>query len=370
MSGQDGIDEANFTRRGAITGALALTACGASNRPSTIAEVRPLKSASSLPIGSAVTNADLADPTLSQLIVRNIGQVTPGWEMKMSAIIARDGGFRFTAADTIVAFAQQHKMAVHGHALVWHKHVPDAFSVLGGNPERFAKFYRAYILAATRRYAGQLRGWDVLNEPINHDGVGLRDSAWSQVLGTDEHMLLAFAHAAEGDPATPRFLNEYGLEKSDKRASFMRLVERLLAQGALIDGIGTQTHIDINLPRGALTATLRDLASFGLPIHVSELDISMGRDRLDTRSSEHKLATQAELASELVEAYFALPAPQRYAITFWGLRDRDSWLRQPPFTRFSVDRPSPFDDDGCPKPMARALTDALARQAAGSGKPG
>jgi endo-1,4-beta-xylanase len=56
----------------------------------------------------------------------------------------------------------------------------------------------------------------------------------------------------------------------------------------------------------------------------------------------------------------ALPERQRYAFTIWGVRDRDSWLRRPPNAGDGSDRPLLFDDEGRPKPAARALVEAFA----------
>ena len=77
------------------------------------------------------------------------------------------------------------------------------------------------------------------------------------------------------------------------------------------------------------TDDMRDAASLGLPIHVSELDFPMQRDggRMpDLRSTTERRAQQVARVGELAEAFMALPERQRYAFTTWGLRDTDSWL--------------------------------------------
>ena len=174
-------------------------------------------------------------------------------------------------------------------------------------------------------------------------------------------MVLAFDHAAEADPEALRFINDYNLESNPaKRTAFLRLIERLLSRGAKLTGIGCQTHIDIDLPEGAASAAIRELARFGLPIHISELDISLGRRRLDLRGRPERLAIQARRAAEVAEAFMALPQRQRFAFTVWGLRDRDSWLRSEPNAGDGTDAPLLFDDAGRPKPMFEALAGAFA----------
>ena len=149
----------------------------------------------------------------------------------------------------------------------------------------------------------------MVNEPVAEDGDGLRDSLWSRTLGDLDHIVRAFDHAAEADPNAVLFINDYNLEsRPKKRAAFMRLVEGLLKRGCKIGGLGTQTHIDIDLPKGAVAAPLKDLASFGLPIHLSELDISTNMKRVDVRSVDERLRLQAGQAAEAAEAFMALPA--------------------------------------------------------------
>ena len=139
----------------------------------------------------------------------------------------------------------------------------------------------------------------------------------------------------------------------------MRLIERLLARGAKIGGIGCQSHIDIDLPEGASATAIRELAGFGLPIHLSELDVSLGRRPLDLRPRAERLRVQAARATEVAEAFSALPARQRFAFTVWGLRDADSWLRHPPNAGDGRDAPLLFDDAGQPKPVFDAVAAAF-----------
>ncbi|WP_293883624.1 endo-1,4-beta-xylanase [Sphingomonas sp.] len=318
----------------------------------------PLSSVARFPIGGALNSADLNDPTLMALFKANFSQVTPGYEMKMGPIVRTSGQFDYTQADLVADYAAANNMALHGHTLVWYKSEPEAFKRIEGDRIAFAALYKRYITETVTHYRNRARGWDVVNEPVTHDGTGLRDCLWSRVLGAEDYMVDAFDHAHRAAPESRRFINDYGLEEPGKRRLFMALVERLLKRGAKLNGIGTQTHVKIDLPTGALTDTIKDLASFGLPVHVSELDISYGHRSVDLRTAATKSALQADRAAELVRAYAKLPEKQQYAITIWGVRDRDSWLRHDPFPT-TGDAPLLFDDDGQPKPMLHAMLDAF-----------
>lgn len=347
-----------ISRRSAIASALALSACGrqAASQPVT---ATPLKSIASTPVGACAQHAQLQDPAYAELFARNYSQLTPEWEMKMEYILQDDGRFRFDRPDAIADFARRHGIRLYGTTLVWYDQAMPAFLKLDGQGKAFADAYRNYILAVAGRYRGQAVGWDVVNETVADNGVDLRPSIWTRNLGVDEHMVLAFHHAKEADPNAALFINDYHLENNPtKRATFMRTVERLLKAGAPIGGIGTQSHLDLDFTRpGMCRAAMRELASFGLPIHVSELDISLGETPDFSRLSELR-QRQADLTRELAEAYMALPARQRFAFTVWGLRDRDSWLRGSSGQR-PRDQGLPFDDAGQPKPMFQALAEAL-----------
>jgi endo-1,4-beta-xylanase len=351
-------------RRSVLAGALALSACG---KPATSASVTPapaparsLKEAAPFPVGCAVTAAYLADPAYAALLTRHFSQLTPEWEMKMEYILQADGGMRFDAPDAIAAFARARGMRLFGHNLVWYAQGSPAFERLTG--KAFARTYRNYIVAVAGRYRGVASGWDVVNEAVNEDGSGLRDCLWSQRLGQIDYMVRAFDHAAEADPAAQLFINDYNLESlPKKRAQFMRMVETLLKRGCKLGGLGTQTHIDIDLPKGAVAAALKDLATFGLPIHLSELDIATHAKKIDLRSGEERLRLQAAQARDAAEAFMALPAKQRFAFTVWGLRDKDSWLRGPNGSS-PQDSPLLFDDTGVGKPALAAVIEAFAKR--------
>ena len=361
----------NLDRRTVLGGggALALSAplagCGRAeasdpaDAPTRTGPIPALKEIAPFPIGTAVTTALIDDPGWVALATRQCCQLTPEWEMKMESILRDDGGFDFTRADAIAAFARRENLRLFGHTLVWHAEAPAALQRLDGDRAGFEAAVRNYIAAVAGRYRGQAVGWDVVNEAVAEDGHGLRDCIYARNLGAEDYMLRAFQFAREADPDAVLLINDYNLQSNPaKRATFLRLTERLLARGAPITGLGVQSHLDIGLAPGASLTACRELASLGLPIHVSELDVSLsGGGRLDLRS--RKLTLQAQRYTEMIEAFAELPKAQQFAFTTWGLRDRDSWLRRPPNAGDGTDAPLPFDDVGHPKPAFWAFADAL-----------
>ncbi|CAN5142767.1 endo-1,4-beta-xylanase [soil metagenome] len=345
-----------LTRRAILAAALILPACSrkADAQP-TLDPVEALKALAPFPVGCAVMTGRLQEPAFTTLLTRHISQLTAEWEMKMEYILGDDGKLRFEAPDAIAAFARTNGMKLHGHTLVWYANEPKAFAELDTRRAGFADAYRNYILNVTGRYRGLANGWDVVNEPIeDNDGGKLRTSLWSSRLGDIDHIRRALDHAREADDKAVLFINDYNLEQYPaKRAAFLRLAEALLKAGAPLGGLGCQTHLAADLPTGQIGGTIKELASLGLKVHVSEMDVSVAWAK--RMAPKARLERQIALYTEAAETFCALPAALRYGFTLWGLRDSDSWQRkdQP------SDTPLLFDDSGRAKPAFAAVAQAF-----------
>ena len=344
--------EKDLSRRLFLSSSLALAACAAS--PAAPAPGRPLKDLAPFPMGVCGMTGQFGDPGWLQVVTREFDQFTPEWEMKMEAILRPDRSLDFARADACADFAREHGMRLHGHALIWYSQGAEAFS--GLDRATFGAEYDRYVREVTGRFRGRVVSWDVVNEAVAEDGDGLRTHHWSRALGEIDHIRRAFEVAHQADPDAVLFLNDYNLENLPRKgATFLKLVETLLKAGAPVQGIGTQSHLDVEIPEGRITGFMREAAQFGLPIHVSELDASLKSDgRVDLRTEGQKRAQQAARTTELAEAFMALPPGQRFAFTVWGARDGDSWLTRDARAG-SGDRPLLFDADGRPTPMHAAL---------------
>ena len=350
-------------RRAFLAAPIALAACGpgeAAVLPS--GPVRPLKSLVPFPVGTACMTGQLSDQAWFRLVSAHFSQLTPEWEMKMEYILRRDGSLRFDAPDRIAYFARDLGLRLFGHALIWYAQDHPWFKALTDDRARFAAEYDRYIAAVAGRWRSQVVGWDVVNEPVTHDGEALRDCVWSQGLGgTDAYIIRAFEQARLAAPEAVLFLNDYDLENNPvKGATYLRLVERLLKAGAPVTGLGTQSHLDIGIPPGQAAAFIRELAQFGLPIHVAELDASLrtGNRLFDLKPRQQRTERQIARVAELAEAFMALPRAQQFAFTVWGVRDTDSWLRRGPEDD-GQDSPLLFDAAGRANPMFHALASAF-----------
>jgi endo-1,4-beta-xylanase len=226
-------------------------------------------------------------PAAQALILREFNTLTAENVMKMGPIHPRRGNdasaYDFAPADTLVDFAQKHKLTFIGHALVWHSQMPAWMSQPEpGQTELTKDVLRArlrdHILTVAGRYKGKVRGWDVVNEALN-DGAGdYRDTVFYRLLGK-EYLVLAFKWAHEADPGAELYYNDYNLEANDrKRASAIELVKYLRENGAPIHGIGLQGHFNLTTPTPAkIDETIKMFAALGLKVHITELDVTVTR---------------------------------------------------------------------------------------------
>ncbi len=350
-----------LSRRLVLASGLALAACGREPAAAQAIPEPPLKSLAPFRIGAAVRAAELADPAYGDLVARHFSQITAEWEMKMEYVVQPDGAFRFDRADAIAGFARQRGLELFGHTLVWYANEPEGFVRLDETRQSFEGALRNYVTAMVSRYRGVAVGWDVVNEPVMENGEGLRESLWTRKLGQTGHFRVAFEAARAADPDALLFINDYHLEsRPAKLATYLRLIEQLLKDGVPLGGIGCQTHCWSELAPGAITATLKALAGFGLPIHLSEMDVSVVQGGVLASRAEAE-RRQARLYAEAVEAYAALPEAQQFAFTVWGVRDKDSWLKR----ENAADTPLLFDDTGRPKAAFTTVVEGLRRRASG-----
>lgn len=359
-------DPPGLNRRALLVAPIGLAACDrfASAQTTRGPFAPPLKDLAPFPFGATGMTWQLDQADWVEQTLRHCSQLTPEWEQKMERTLGPGFTYDFEPSDRVVAFARDNGLRVHGHTVIWYSQGADVFDDAKLSRARFGAEYDRYITAFVGRYRGRMAGWDVVNEPVAEDGDGLRDCHWSRALGMDGYMVRAFEQARAADPDAVLFLNEYNLENIPRKgATFLKLVERLLRLGAPIGGIGTQSHLDIEIPAGQITAFMRDAASLGLPIHVSELDFPMERDggRMpDLRTTAQKRAQQVARVGELAEAFMALPERQRYAFTTWGLRDSDSWLVREEGKNRPDESALLLDAQGRPNPAFQAVAEAFA----------
>jgi endo-1,4-beta-xylanase len=297
-------------------------------------------------IGAAVQSGLLNEARYSSTTAREFNYITAEYEMKWGAIEATRGSSSFFAGDDIVSFARSNGMEVKGHALLWHQSLPGWVSGLSASDLRAA--VATHIREVAGHYRGRVHAWDVVNEAVSDDGLGLRDTVFRQKLG-DGYIADAFRLARDADPGALLFYNDYGGEGSGAKSNrIYDLVSSLIADGVPIDGIGLQMHVSANNrpSDGSIAANMRRLASLGLVVHISEMDVKVNAVG---GSTAQKLEAQKAAYKSIVAV--CLAEPRCEAMTFWGVSDAHTWI--------SGDTPLLFDAQYAAKPAYAGVLDAL-----------
>jgi endo-1,4-beta-xylanase len=325
-------------------------------------------------IGMAVNDNVVCgnDVNAAEIVKKYCNTITAENVMKWAIIHPEPNRFDFAAADRFVEFGQKNNMFIVGHTLVWHRQTPNWVFVDDANKpmgrEAMLARLKDHIFTVMGRYKGRVKGYDVVNEALDSNGV-LRKSKWVETIGED-FIEKAFEYAHEADPNAELYYNEYDTEKPGKLEGCVRIVKQLKAKGLRIDGVGLQEHADMNYPSKAeLEGFFKAMQPLGVKVMITELDVSVlpwvdwfaAKIDLNDVNARKKLnpyvdGLPAEMQKKLAERYAALfriyveHADMVDRVTFWGVYDKTSWLN-----RGRVNYPLLFDRQYQPKPAFFAV---------------
>jgi endo-1,4-beta-xylanase len=327
-------------------------------QPSTTASAdMTLQKGLPFPIGAAVNISLLKSNTSYRDVVnREFNSLTAENAMKTASLHPAENTYDWTDADYLVAFAQQTNKRVHGHTLIWYKSLPSWITNYQGNTAAWEALLKTHIQTIVSHFKGKVASWDVVNEAFEDDGT-LRNSIWLQKLGPD-YIARCFQYAREADPNAILLYNDFGHEYGPtKRAAILAMVTSLKTRGIPIDGIGMQMHTRYNMDQNNWLTAINNAAATGLKVHISELDISLNPDNIQTLTLTPALADmQAQKYLYIVKAYNAIPKAQQFGITTWNVGDADTWITGN-YNR--PDWPLPFDINYNRKPAYQGILDGV-----------
>lgn len=312
---------------------ILFSACGGTEENEIINKKKPesiiLKDKASFNIGVAVKTSLLAD-AYKNIVQTHFSQITAEYEMKMEVIWTGENSYNFSNGDALAEFAQTNDKQIHGHALLWYKSFPVWFKDENYDSAGFENRIKTYIETVVSHYKGKVISWDVANEIFLDDGT-LR-SVNCPVFKTFKDPVgfygRCFRYAHKADPTVKLFYNDYSVVVAPgKRNAMKSMVSRFKKEGYPIDGLGDQFHYGVDLSKEKVKDGLNDMASTGLLIHISELDIKVNLNKSDNyvfSPTEQQL--QADVYQSIVESFESLPQDQKFAITTWGVTDRATWL--------------------------------------------
>ncbi|MEQ9440907.1 MAG: endo-1,4-beta-xylanase [Cyclobacteriaceae bacterium] len=317
-----------------------------------------LRTQADFPVGVAVIPHRLANPEYAEVVAREFSSLTAENMMKPQYIWTGERTYDFSRGDSIITFAQAHSMQVHGHTLAWHNMQPAWLkqSIESYDSATLENLLREYIQTVVKHYRGKVVSWDVVNEAIDPEGNGMRKSVYQQKLG-DDYVARCHQYAREADPKVLLFYNDYDVAaKPEKLKTILAMVDDFQTRNIPIDGIGMQMHVGLNLSMENFRHALEEITARGLKVHLSEVDIQVNTHGKASEFTDSLALAQKEKMEEIVREYNRLPDENKFAITFWGLRDNDSWLSN--HTGFRQ-WPLLFDRDLQKKPMYQGFLDGL-----------
>jgi endo-1,4-beta-xylanase len=338
-----------------------------------IVALRKLAAEKGLLYGTTTSTGQIAgDPRFIDLVLQQTGLVVAENDMKWQVMNrGARGDDDYGPADTVAAFALENDLALRGHNLLWYHRTPKWFFDLDRRQDIEAAIVER-IRGLAGRYRGMVHSWDVVNEPIEpKDGRldGLRTGVFLEMFGPD-YLDLAYRTAREADPAARLVVNEYDIEldtpeQEVRRATLLRLLERMRRSGTPLDAVGVQTHLSSAggppFSAARLRRFLAELAGLGLTIQITELDVTDEKAPADEAVRDRLVA---DAYSRFLDAVLDETAVK--VVVTWGLSDRHSWIvrKETHQSKWRADglpsRPLPFDADLRPKPAFEVIAQAFA----------
>ncbi|HET6244140.1 MAG: endo-1,4-beta-xylanase [Bacteroidetes bacterium] len=260
-----------------------------------------------------------------EIVKSQFNSITPEYAMKAEFIHPEENVFNWDEADQLVDFSIKENKSFHGHALIWHNHLPHWMENYTAD---WNIMFRNHIIALVSRYKGKIKAWDVVNEAFEDDG-SLRNTIWKQHIG-EHYITLAFQYASQADPDALLFYNDYNLEsKPRKMEAVLKMAKELKSLGIQIHGIGMQMHVSFEYPTDRqIQNAIKSFEQTNLKVHISELDVVVNSNTKVEDPTFHLMKEQKKKVKIIVEAFNKLPSENKYGISIWGVSDADTWVRK------------------------------------------
>lgn len=231
-------------------------------------------------------------------------------------------------------FAKAHNMDIRINALVFFKDFPDRLIGESADTYRIAlENYGRAIASVANEYGqkGVPTTVDMFNEFVDYNAPFLeRTNNWMSKLSVEDLCRIALSLKQEM-PDVDFGYNDWNFENSEKRKSIFEVIRKIRSferknNCKIIDHIGTQCHTSINDIEG-LRESIEELQQFGMPIDITELDISKGLDGVDYEKAtpeelnaivKYEQKLQNEIMSMMKEF---VEAGKIRGITAWSVTD-------------------------------------------------
>jgi|LSQX01.1.fsa_nt_gb endo-1,4-beta-xylanase len=236
-------------------------------------------------------------------------QVTPENATKWGSVESTRDSMNWGQADEAYNYAKDNGYKFRFHTLVWGSQEPNWVKELPATQQKAQ--VEEWIAAAGVRYK-DAEFVDVVNEPLH------APPSFKNAIGGDgstgwDWVVWSFEQARKAFPNSELHINDYGIISDPNAASqYVRIINILKDKG-LVDGIGIQCHqfnMD-NVSTSTMKSVLNTLAATGLPIYVTELDMT-GDDNTQLQRYKEKFPVLWEHSAVK-------------GITVWGWLEGQTW---------------------------------------------
>jgi GH35 family endo-1,4-beta-xylanase len=241
--------------------------------------------------------------------------------MKWASMEPGQGNVNYKVVDNILAWTEENRIPLRGHNLYWgiEQFVQPWVKALDNEQLKKVLENRGETVAA--RYKRRFAEYDLNNEMVHgnyyEDRLGPEITKW----------MAEWVH--RGDPDAKLFLNDYDILTGVKLDAYLAQIRKFQNEGVPIAGIGVQGHLHAEtFDRAQLKRALDSLATFKLPIRVTEFNIPGQRSKYYNDRNLKMTPEEAKInAKELVDYYticFAHPAVE--GIIMWGFWEGANWI--------------------------------------------
>ncbi len=272
----------------------------------------------------------LTDPRFADTLAEQFNGLSPENEMKWAFTQPEEGVYDFAGLDRLVAFAEEHDMAVKGHGLISSCCDPEYVTSITDAGEMRAAMTE-HFTTVMERYDGRIDRWDVVSEALESQGTTLQSTTFFKVLGPG-YIADAFRIARAADPDAKLFINENLVEfDAAKRQAFLDLLTGLVAEGVPVDGVALQMHESFAGPLPGLIIDMVDsYRALGLDVEIAELVVHT-----------YDPVSQATIYGDVVAEALAAGVTE---ISTWGFTDKHL------YTWLPGAKPLSFDESTAPSP--------------------
>lgn len=245
-------------------------------------------------------------------------QITPENGGKWGSVEGTKGVMNWSDMDVSYNAAKKYGMLFKEHTLIWGAQQPSWIASLDTAAQRQEIVQWFSLLAARYKDIDYI---DVVNEPLHNApngmvpwGTTVKNIDYAKSLGGAgktgwDWIITSFRMARKYFPNSKLILNEYGvINSSSTTQDYIKIIKLLQAEN-LIDGIGEQAHAftTYGIAASTLKANLDALATTGLPIYLTEMDIDGATDLI-----------QLNELKRVFPVFWKHPAVK--GITLWGFR--------------------------------------------------